>query len=107
MGAHDRPTRPVVIARSSASRARPRAGGERGGRRGCPRARGRRDSRDRLGKLYRARSRLCRRQILQVNMRLKALAEIYTMHSFAQLCNVKILPKSLLSSANFSKFKLL
>ena len=30
----------------------------------------------------RARSRLCRSQILQVNMRLKALAEIYTMHSF-------------------------
>ena len=37
------------------------------------------------GKLYRARSRLYRNQILQVNMRLKALAEIYTMHSFAQL----------------------
>ena len=39
------------------------------------------------GKLYRARSRLYRSQILQENMRLKALAEIYTMHSFAQLCN--------------------
>ena len=37
------------------------------------------------GKLDRARSRLYRGQILQVNMRLKALAEIYTMHSFAQL----------------------
>ena len=37
------------------------------------------------GKLYRARSRLYRSQILQENMRLKALAEIYTMHSFAQL----------------------
>ena len=37
------------------------------------------------GKLYRARSRLHRSHILQVNMRLKALAEIYTMHSFAQL----------------------
>ena len=39
------------------------------------------------GKLDRARSRLYRSQILQVlvNMRLKALAEIYTMHSFAQL----------------------
>ena len=35
------------------------------------------------GKLYRARSRLYRIQILQVNMRLKALAEIYTMHSLA------------------------
>ena len=40
------------------------------------------------GKLYRARSRLDRSEILQVNMRLKALAEIYTMHSFAQLCNL-------------------
>ena len=37
------------------------------------------------GKLYRARSRLYRKEILQENMRLKALAEIYTMHSFAQL----------------------
>ena len=35
------------------------------------------------GKLYRARSRLYRNQILQVSMRWKALAEIYTMHSFA------------------------
>ena len=40
---------------------------------------------DRSGKLYRARSRLYRSQILQVNMRLKALAEIYTMPSFAHL----------------------
>ena len=32
------------------------------------------------GKLYRARSRLYRNEILQVNMRLKALAEIYTKH---------------------------
>ena len=31
----------------------------------------------RAGKLYKARSRLCRSQILQVNTRLKALAEIY------------------------------
>ena len=37
----------------------------------------------RAGKLYRARSRLYRRRFLQVNMRWKALAEIYTMHSFA------------------------
>ena len=37
------------------------------------------------GQLYRARSRLYRSQGLQVNMCLKALAEIYTMHSFAQL----------------------
>ena len=40
---------------------------------------------ERSGKLDRARSRLYRSQVLQVNMRLKALAEIYTMHSFAQL----------------------
>jgi hypothetical protein len=39
------------------------------------------------GKLGRARSLLYRSQILQVNMRLKALAEIYTMHSFALLQN--------------------
>ena len=43
--------------------------------------------------LERARSRLYRSQILQQNMRLKALAEIYTMHSFAQLCNLKNLSK--------------
>ena len=36
----------------------------------------------RAGKLYKARSRLYRSQLLQVNMRWKALAEIYTMHSF-------------------------
>ena len=36
-----------------------------------------------LTKLDRARSRLYRSQILQANMRLKALVEIYTMHSFA------------------------
>ena len=48
----------------------------------------RRTSSARSGKLYRARSRLYRGQILQQNMRLKALVEIYTMHSFAQLCNL-------------------
>ena len=37
------------------------------------------------GKLDWARSRLYRGQILQENMRLKAFADIYTMHSFAQL----------------------
>ena len=42
------------------------------------------------GKLYRARSRLYRSHILQVNSRWKALAEIYTMHSFAPLSNLKI-----------------
>ena len=54
----------------------------------------------RSGKLDRARSRLYRSQIFQENMRLKALAEIYTMHSFAQLCNLKILSKI---SLNFAK----
>ena len=37
----------------------------------------------RAGKLYKARSRLYRSKFLQVNTRWKALAEIYTMHSFA------------------------
>ena len=37
--------------------------------------------------LYRACSQLYRSRILQENMRLKALAEIYTMHSFALLQN--------------------
>ena len=41
----------------------------------------------RAGKLYKARSRLYRSQILQVNTRWKTLAEIYTMHSFAPLWN--------------------
>ena len=39
----------------------------------------------RSGKLDKASSRLYRSEILQVNMRSKALAEIYTMRSFAQL----------------------
>ena len=34
-------------------------------------------------------------------MRLKALAEIYKIRSFAQLCNLKIFVKILLNSANF------
>ena len=38
-------------------------------------------------KLRGARSRLCRRRFLQVNTRWKALAEIYTMHSFAPFWN--------------------
>merc|ERR1711924_522346 len=53
----------------------------------------------RMGKLYRARSRLYRSQILQVNMRSKALAEIFTMRSFAQLCNLIILQKAALRPA--------
>ena len=42
----------------------------------------------RSGKLYKSRSRLYRNEILQENMRLKAFAEIYTMHSFALFCTV-------------------
>ena len=38
-------------------------------------------------KLRGARSRLYRRRFLQVNTRWKALAEIYTMHSFAPFWN--------------------
>ena len=45
----------------------------------------------RAGKLYTARSRLDRSQILQANMRWKALAEIYTMHSFALLSNLNFM----------------
>ena len=45
------------------------------------------------GKLYRPRSRLYRNEILQENMRSKAPAEIYTTHSFAQLCNLNCLSK--------------
>ena len=52
--------------------------------------------RARTFELFRARSWLYRSQILQVNTRWKALAEIYTMHSFALLCTV-------LQANNFSK----
>ena len=55
-----------------------------------------------LTKLDRARSRLYRSQILQENMRLKALAEIYTMHSFAQLQN-HIFFKKLVEFAKIAK----
>ena len=48
----------------------------------------------RSGKLDRARSRLYRDQILQENMRLKALAEICKIHSFAQLQLSKICQQS-------------
>ena len=48
----------------------------------------------RAGKLYRARSRLYRSRFLQVNMRWKALAEIYTMHSFAPFSMLKIFVKN-------------
>ena len=45
-------------------------------------------------KLRGARSRLYRRRSLQVNTRWKALAEIYTMHSFAPFFNLKISAKN-------------
>ena len=66
--------------------------------------------RARAGTLQRARSRLYRSQNLQVSMRSKALAEIYTMHSFAQLCNLNFWGKNcycfcqiLQNSLQFSK----
>ena len=43
--------------------------------------------------LQTARYRLHRSQSLQQNMRWKALAEIYTMHSFAPVSNLKIFVK--------------
>ena len=50
--------------------------------------------RARTFELYRARSRLYRSQILQVNTRWKALAEIYTMHSFAPFSNLNFFVKN-------------
>ena len=44
-------------------------------------------------KLRGARSRLYRRRFLQVNTRWKALAEIYTMHSFAPFSNLNLFAK--------------
>ena len=41
----------------------------------------------------------------KVNMRLKALAEIYTMHSFAQLCNLNFLSKFCQFFAKFCKIQ--
>ena len=48
----------------------------------------------RSGKLDRARFRLYRSQILQVNTRWKALAEIYTMHSFAPFSHLNFFVKN-------------
>ena len=48
----------------------------------------------RAGKLYKARSRLYRSQILQINTYVKAFAEIYTMHSCAPFFNLKISAKN-------------
>ena len=55
--------------------------------------------------LYRARSRPYRNEILQENIRLKALAEIYTMRSFAQLCNLKFLSKIAIFFGKFCKLQ--
>ena len=49
----------------------------------------------------RARSRLYRNQILQVNTRWKALAEIYTMHFFAPFSNLNFFVKNAESFADF------
>ena len=48
----------------------------------------------RAGKLYRARSRLYRSRSLQVYTHMKALAEIYTIHSFAPFSMLKIFVKN-------------
>ena len=53
-------------------------------------------------KLRGARSRLYRRRFLQVNTRWKALAEIYTMHSFAPFSNMKCFVNILRSIFNFA-----
>ena len=47
-----------------------------------------------FGKLWEARSRLYRRRFLQVNTCWKALAEIYTMHSFAPFSNLNFFVKN-------------
>ena len=70
----------------------------------CPRRPRRRRARQAHGahdKLDRARSRLYRSQILQVNTRWKALAEIYTMHSFALFSNLNFFVKNAESFADF------
>ena len=48
----------------------------------------------RAGKLCKAHSRRYRSQILQVKTRWKALAEIYTMHSFAPFSNLNVFVKN-------------
>ena len=65
-------------------------------------------------KLVGARFRLRRSEILQANTRWKALAEIYTIHTFALLCNLNLLSKIcqnfgkvVQNSANLTKLKLL
>ena len=57
--------------------------------------------------LQTARYRLYRSQILQENMRWKALAEIYMMHSFAPVSNLKIFVKICNLLAKFARFLLI
>ena len=57
--------------------------------------------------LQTARYRLYRSQILQQNMRWKSLAEIYTMHSFAPVSNLKSFVKICNPLANFARFLLI
>ena len=54
------------------------------------------------GKLYRARSRLYRNENLQENMRLKALTEIYTVHSFCTALKSQFFSKAR-NCQNFAK----
>merc|ERR1712182_48573 len=57
-------------------------------------------------KLRGARSRLYRRRFLQVNIRWKALAEIYTMHSFAPFSNLHFFCELLMIFSGFrAKFQ--
>ena len=59
-------------------------------------------------KIKSPRYRLYRSQILQENMRWKALAEIYTMHSFAPFSKFNFLCKNhWICCQNFAKFKIL
>ena len=88
-----KPPRPLLLARARVAEAARILGRER-----PERAAGASS----MVKLDRARSRLYRSEILQENMRLKALAEIYTLLSFAQLCNLN-LSNFLSKSRKFAK----
>ena len=59
--------------------------------------------------LQTARYRLYRSQILQQNIRWKVLAEVYTMHSFAPVSNLKIFVNNVICKflANFARFLLI
>ena len=54
-----------------------------------------------MSKLYRARSLLYRRQILQVNFRWKALDEIYKMYIFLHRSDLKFLAKKVVTILAF------